>query len=334
MSPIASVGRAVHVHHKSFKSQPRPATISFVHPDGSVALNAHRSLGVDENPKGFQIAKIELQTSPPTQAQLEELFTQAGPDAYYANWPPYVGEQRPPNEQGQRTDLHRETVPTERDAVNRMVGLHDMQIKAIGLAVSMLLDERPDIRLKVDKLMGTSHDRNPSNPDPRQAPAEPRAGRIGPAGIEAKPLATEPLSLNVGYMAAQVHERWRTERARDYSPYNKPWEALSDQARRGISRQARQAVDCLAEQLTSRGIPFTIDDPYEAMESGSIPEIDGVPTKPFDMEKIREEVAGSEMMFERREIEVILNAVAKVHGLKLHVPASADAAAQAETTGG
>lgn len=225
MTPTPSVGRIVHVHHKDFKGQPRPAQITFVHEDGSVALNVQRASGIDESYKIVPIPKITLHESPPNGPELEG-------GGYWANWMPYQ------------------------------------------------------------------------------------------TGGERK-AELKPLSLNVGYIAATTHLGWLNDWDRSYSPYNKPWEALSDQARRGISRQARNAVDHIAEQLHAAGIAYEIADPYAEMKPGPIPEMDEAPTKPIDLGKVRDSIGQDGFALTEDEVRKVIEHVIRVHGLRLHLPAPA-----------
>lgn len=60
---------------------------------------------------------------------------------------------------------------------------------------------------------------------------------------------------SVDHIAAQVHEQWRAERDRSYSPFNKPWGQLSYEERRQVSRQS-------ATSLQLAGVDF--QDEYSA----------------------------------------------------------------------
>ena len=268
MTPAPSVGRIVHVHHKDFKGQPRPAQITFVHEDGTVALNMQRASGIDETYKILPLSKMTLHDSPPNGPELEG-------GEYWANWMPYqTGGERAAKQQDVTS------MDNELAEVQRRVGDLERRVREIN---------------------------------PGVAPAPLRLA----AGAE----AMRPLSLNVGFIAAKTHAGWLGDWDRSYSPYNKPWEALSDQARRGISRQARNAVDHLAEQLHAAGIAYEIADPYAEMGPGPIPEMDEAPTQPLDLGKVRDSIGQDGFLINEDEVRKVIEHVIRVHGLRLHIPA-------------
>lgn len=97
-----------------------------------------------------------------------------------------------------------------------------------------------------------------------------------PAIVRIKDEDDEPIlvEFNIDFMACEVHESWRAAADRTYSPFNKPWEELSEQARRHISRQARKVMELsIGAMEPIPGVEFTINDAYAEMSDGPAPEM-------------------------------------------------------------
>lgn len=65
-------------------------------------------------------------------------------------------------------------------------------------------------------------------------------------------------TVSIDTIAGTIHENWRKERDRSYSPFNKPWAELSQDDRRQISRQAATALAMAKEA----GADISVIDEY------------------------------------------------------------------------
>lgn len=78
-------------------------------------------------------------------------------------------------------------------------------------------------------------------------------------------LTTRP-TASINAMACTIHEQWRKERDRSYSPFNKPWSALTAEERQQSSRRTRDVVDA----LRAEGVDVPFIDEYAQPGPGDV----------------------------------------------------------------
>lgn len=95
-------------------------------------------------------------------------------------------------------------------------------------------------------------------------PAEPGTQTAGELRGMVGRAAPDRDPISVNFLARTVHASWLAERDRGYSPFAKPWNQLSPEARRQISRQARMNLDII--NAAGFAVPFV--DEYVPIAPG------------------------------------------------------------------